>query len=451
LGTAEVEKQNEGDRPRKIGPISLSVPPAMRYREYRNYWFGMLSAVGGFQIAMFGQFWLIHELTDSTVYLGYVGLANAVPAIILNLAGGVVADRFDKQRLIIVTQTISAALVGLLAVITLAGVVEPWHVLTIAVFAGAINAFNQPARQSIYPYLIERKVMMSAVALNSSIWQGTRIIAPAIGGAIIAIIDTGSAFVLAAVLMFIFTIVVAFLKVPNEARIGASARKSSAFADIVEGLKFIKTNSIFSFLIGMTFFNSFFGLSYIILMPVFADDILKVGADGQGVLMSVSGVGALIVTLWLGTRVSSGNTGFILIGGAVLTGITVAAWALTAEYIGSYALALVLIFFLGLFSSVYMISIMSTLQMLVPNEMRGRVMGFYGMTWNIMPLGGMFAGALAVSIGAAWAVAIGGLAVSAFAIGPALLNGRVRNLGALLAAPEVAPTPAANPSGGSGD
>jgi MFS family permease len=435
-GTGDVEETVEGDQPRKIGPISLSMPPAFRYREYRNYWFGMLSAVGGFQIAMFGQFWLIHELTGSTVYLGYVGLANAIPAIILNLAGGVVADRFDKQRLIIVTQTISAALVGLLAVITLAGVVEPWHVLTIAVFAGAINAFNQPARQSIYPYLIERKVMMSAVALNSSIWQGTRIIAPAIGGVLIAIVDTGAAFVLAAVLMFVFTIVVAFLKVPDEARAGASARKTSAFGDIVEGLKFIKANSVFSFLIGMTFFNSFFGLSYIILMPVFADDILKVGADGQGVLMSVSGVGALIVTLWLGTRVSSGNTGLILIGGAVLTGITVAAWALTAEYIGSYPLALFLIFFLGLFSSVYMISIMSTLQMLVPNEMRGRVMGFYGMTWNIMPLGGMFAGALAVSIGAAWAVAIGGLAVSAFAIGPALLNGRIRNLGELLVPPE---------------
>jgi MFS family permease len=432
----DLEQPVEGDRPRKFGPITLSVPPAFQYREYRNYWFGMLSAVGGFQIAMFGQFWLIHELTGSTVYLGYVGLANAIPAIILNLAGGVVADRFDKQRLIIVTQTISAALVGLLAVITLVGVVEPWHVLTIAVFAGAINAFNQPARQSIYPYLIERKVMMSAVALNSSIWQGTRIIAPAIGGILIAIIDTGAAFVLAAVLMFVFTIVVAFLKVPDEARAGASARKSSAFRDIVEGLKFIKANSVFSFLIGMTFFNSFFGLSYIILMPVFADDILMVGADGQGVLMSVSGIGALIVTLWLGTRVSSGNTGFILIGGAVLTGITLAAWALTAEYIGSYPLALFLIFFLGLFSSVYMISIMSTLQMLVPNEMRGRVMGFYGMTWNIMPLGGMFAGVLAVAIGAPWAVAIGGLAVSAFAIGPALLNGRIRNLGALLAAPE---------------
>jgi len=286
--------------------------------------------------------------------------------------------------------------------------------------------------------LIERKMMMSAVALISSIWQGTRIIAPAIGGVLIAIVDTGAAFVLAAVLMFVFTIVVAFLKVPDEASAGASARKSSAFSDIVEGLKFIKANSVFSFLIGMTFFNSFFGLSYIILMPVFADDILKVGADGQGVLMSVSGVGALIVTLWLGTRVSSGNTGFILIGGAVLTGITVAAWALTAEYIGSYPLALFLIFFLGLFSSVYMISIMSTLQMLVPNEMRGRVIGFYGMTWNIMPLGGMFAGALAVSIGAPWAVAIGGLAVSAFAIGPALLNGRILNLGELLVPPEHA-------------
>lgn len=443
MDTGDAPQVAETEQARKFGPISLSVPPAFRYREYRNYWFGMLSAVGGFQIAMFGQFWLIHELTDSTIYLGYVGLANAVPAIALNLVGGVVADRFDKQRLIVVTQVISASIVALLALITLTDVVAPWHVLTIAVFAGAINAFNQPARQSIYPHLIERKVMMSAVALNSSIWQGTRIIAPAIGGILIAVIDTGAAFVLASVLMFVFAVVVAFLKVPDEARAGASRRQTSAFRDIVEGLKFIKANSVFMFLIGMTFFNSFFGLSYIILMPVFADDILKVGADGQGVLMSVSGVGALIVTIWLGTRVSSGNTGLILIGGAVLTGLTVAAWALTAEYIGSYPLALALIFFLGLFTSVYMISIMSTLQMLVPNEMRGRVMGFYGMTWNIMPLGGMFAGLLAASIGAPWAVAIGGLVVSAFAIGPALLNGRIRHLGALLASP---PEPAATES-----
>ena len=271
----------------------------------------MLSAVGGFQILTFGQFWLIHELTGSTLYLGYVGLASAIPAITLNLVGGVVADRFDKVRLITISQTASAMLVLLLALLTISEVVRPWHVLSIAVVAGAVNAFNQPARQSLYPQLVDKSVMGSAVALNSSIWQGTRILAPAIAGALIAAFGTASAFFVAAGMMLVLSIVVNLLRVTSQ----TPGRSSSAIQDVGEGLRFIRTNPVFMFLISMTFFNSFFGMSYIIMMPVFAKDILGVGAEGQGVMMMAGGVGSLLMGLWLGTRSNYDQKGFVVIGG----------------------------------------------------------------------------------------------------------------------------------------
>ena len=404
------------------------MPPALRYPAYRAYWLGTLASVSGYQMLTFGQLWLVHELKESPLFLGYVGLANAIPAIVLNLFGGVFADKLDKRRLIMVTQTINASLIFLLATLVLLDLVEVWHVLAIAFVTGGVNAFDQPARQALYPHLIDRKVMVSAVALNASIWQGTRIVAPAIAGVIITLAGTATTFYMAGVGFLTMAVVISALNVPPIER-GATGNPAQ---DMLDGLKFIKKNSIFSFLIGMTFFNSFFGMAYIMMMPVFAVDILKVGADGQGVLLSIGGVGALITTIWLSSIGNFPRKGLLLIGGAVMFGLAVTAFGLTSHFVGSYLLAGVLMFVMGVFSSTYMISIMSSLQMMVPDNMRGRVMGFYGMTWSIMPLGGMQAGAIANVIGVHFAIAIGGLAVAAFALGPAMINSRVRTLGTLL-------------------
>ncbi len=156
----------------------------MRYRAYRAFWVGSVASVSGFQILRFGQFWLIFQLTGSPLALGYVGLANGVPAIFLNLFGGLAADRMDQRRLIVIAQSITAGLIFLLATLTLLDLVRVWHVLTIAFLAGAVEAFDQPARRTLFPHLIDRKVMTSAVALNSAIWPGTRSLAPAAAGLI---------------------------------------------------------------------------------------------------------------------------------------------------------------------------------------------------------------------------------------------------------------------------
>lgn len=162
--------------------LPFSLPPALRYPAYRAYWLGLLASVSGVQILRFGQFWLVYQLTGSPLPLGYVGLATGLPAVALNLFGGVLADRFDQRRLIIATQSITAGLIAILATLTLLDVVQVWHILLIAFGAGAVESFDQPARQSFYPHLIERHVMGSAVALNSAIWQGTRTIMPALAG-----------------------------------------------------------------------------------------------------------------------------------------------------------------------------------------------------------------------------------------------------------------------------
>jgi len=408
----------------------------MQYPAYRSFWLGMLASVSGFQILRFGQFWLIFELTGSPLALGYVGLANGVPAIFLNLFGGVAADRMDNRRLIYVSQTITAILIFLLAVITLMSMVEVWHLLTISFLAGAVEAFDQPARRALLPQLIDRKVMSSAVALNSSIWPGTRIMAPAAAGFIIALRGTEACFFVAGVGFLVMAAVAFRLRVPSVTRTSSG----SPAHELLEGLKFIRKESMFSFLIAMTFFNSFFGNAYITLMPIFAVDILQVGAGKLGLLMGAGGIGSLATSIWLSTRTRLNHKGLLIMGSGILSGIAIAAFAVTAEFVRSLPLAMALMLTIGVFNSLFTTTTQSSLQMMVPDYIRGRVMGFYGMTYNIRPLGGMQAGALANigAIGAPFAIAIGGMAVVAFAIGSALVNKKVRNLSTVLHQMEMA-------------
>lgn len=405
-----------------------NLPPALRSPAYRAYLMGTLASVSGFQMLRFGQFWLMFELTGSPLALGYVGVAQAVPGVVLNLFGGVFADKVDQRRLIMATQSLNACLILFLAVLTQLDLVRVWNLVAMAFLVGAVNAFDEPARHAFYPRLIDRQAMTSAVALNSAVWQSNRIVAPAVAGLIIAWFGTAVSFYLAGLGSLTMVAVIYGLRIARTVR---RVRHSPA-QDMLEGLSFIKKNSLFSFLIGMTFFNSFFGLAYITLMPVFAVDILEVGADGQGLLMSIGGVGALLATVWFSSRGSTQHKGLLIIGGAVTFGISLIAFALTSEYVGSYTLALVLMFAMGLFNSAYNISVQSSLQMMVPDSMRGRVMGFYTMTYSISPLGAMQAGALATVVTTPIAIAIGGVAVVAFAIGPGMINSKVRNLGASL-------------------
>ena len=409
------------------------LPPAFQYPQYRAFWLGMLASVSGFQMMQFGQIVLIHDLKGSPLFLGLLGLAAGIPAIILNPLGGVYADRWDKRRLIVITQAITAGLLLVLATLALLKIVEVWHSLTIAFLVGAVEAFDQAARRALFPHLVPRSALASAVALNSAIWSGTRVVATAGAALIIARFNPAAAFYLAALGFAVMAVAVYGLNsLPRN-----PVAQASPLKDMLEGLSFIRGSSVFSFLVAMTFFNSFFGISYVYLMPIFAIDILGVGKEGLGWLLSIGGVGALLTTAGLGIRKGVGGKGLLVIGGGITFGLSLAAFGLTARFFPSYPLALGLMFVIGVTSSVYMISITSSLQLLVPDRMRGRVMGFFGMTWNILPLGGMQVGTLASLITAPYAVAVGGLAVATFASGSTALSRQVRKLGTLLREAEV--------------
>jgi MFS family permease len=201
---------------------------------------------------------------------------------------------------------------------------------------------------------------------------------------------------------------------------------------------FVAKNSIFSSLIALTFFNSFFGMAYIPLMPIFAVDILQVGADGQGWLMGIGGIGSLLTSIWFAARGGGTSKTLLIIGGGVLSGVSVVAFALTSLWVGSFALAMILMFIMGVFNTMQNTALQASMQVLVPDHIRGRVMGLYGMTYNIRPLGGMQAGALAGVITAPFSLAIGGLAVAVFAIGALLFNRDLRRLTGLVRESESA-------------
>ena len=414
--------------PRARGRASFSLPPALRYPAFRAYWLGMLASVSGYQVLQATQFWLVYTLKESPLFLGYVGIASSAPAIALNLFGGVIADKVDRRRLVSITQTVQAFLIFLLATLTLLDLVNFWHVLIIAFVAGTVDAVDGPARESFYPQLIERDAMVSAVAVISAIYQGTRIIAPAIAGAIIATAGTAAAFYVAGAGFLVMAAVI------FSVRVGAAPPRASGSTaqNLLEVVNLIKNNSIYSLLIGMSFFNSFFGMSFLLMMPMFADEILGRGPEAYGVLLSAGGVGALLATVVMGSRSDIRRRGQLIIIAGILFGLSVAAFGLTSRYVGSFHLALALLFVIGIFNSTYIISILSSLQLMVPDHMRGRLMGFFGITWRIYPLGGMQAGVVGSLIGVPAAIAVGGLVVSAFAMVSAIGSRRLRNLGTAL-------------------
>ena len=404
----------------------LRVFTALRRPGFRRFWIGMVASVMGFQIMMVAQGWLVFDLTGSELYLGYVGLAAGLPAIVLNLIGGVVADKVDQRKLIIVTQSLSSLIMLTLATLVLADLVEIWHVMLTSFLIGSVQAFDGPTRQAMFPRLIEREDMMNAVALNSMVWQGTRVIGPAIGGIIISTrLGASPGFYAGFVGFLLMAVMVSTLRLAPAAR----SQGSSVLRDMGRGIGFVRSNRIFTFLIGMTFFNSVFGMSYIFMFPVFASETFDSPKAGLGFLNAATGLGGLLGTLVTASLGNFKHKGWLLLGGAVLFGVFLIVFAVTSEVFAFLPLALVLVFLAGVSTSIYMITVMSTLQLLVPNELRGRVMGIYGMTWSLLPIGAMQAGAIAEYTSAALAVGIGGAAVILFALGMTMTSRQVRELG----------------------
>ena len=382
---------------------------ALRHRDFRLYWFGYVISVSGQQMLWMLEGWLIYEMTGSKVYLGLHAFAQAVPATALVLVGGVIADKFDQRKLLIAVQIGNILLLGLLAGLALSEVLEIWHILTIAFLHSAVGSFENPARQSMFPHLVDRAAMPNAIGLNSSIHPGTRIGAPVIGGFILKFVfdATGSAEIAAGTVLLltvagimVYTVTLLKIHLPPIKR----SQHGSMLQSMAEGAKFIWRERVFAFLIGLAWYNMAFGISFTVLLPVIAKDILHADAGSLGMMWGAQGIGSMAGVILSSHYAKPWHQRRALIFNPILLGAAMIALAL----IPVYWISLIIFFLIGMGASAANVAIQQNLQLLVPNELRGRVMGVWSIVHtSIRPLGEVQFSALAI-IGAPLALVLGG-------------------------------------------
>ena len=419
------------------GGFGRFIPSSMRYGQFRYYWLALLTGVTGHQMLFqFTLGWLMFQLTGDEGYLAYLGLAIALPALALNLVGGVLADRLEPKVLVATAQSASATVVVGLAVLVLLDRVEPWHILLAAFIAGIGQAFDQPSRASIFPRLVEREHIVNAVAMESVVWNGVRVLAPALAGMVIARLSIETSMLISAGSFYVLAAVMSLLRLRER-----PPARGRVMQQIGESFRYVGSHPIFLFIMLMTFCNSLFGISYILLMPSLAEKSLQVGAERVGWLLGAAGSGAIVGNWIIGSLRTNSPRGLIILFGAMLYGICLMLFALAA-WQGLYWVSMGILFIGGINFSLYLVGGLSTLQELVPDNIRGRVMGLYGATWSLGPLGMAQAGFLARYMGAPFAVAVGAVVVFLVALLIFLFRADLRKFRGRQAEPETEPAPA---------
>jgi MFS family permease len=403
--------------------LDSSLFAALRHRNFRLYWLGQLIAVVGQTMEWVALPWLVFELTNSPISLGVTGLAQTIPRVCFTLLGGAVADRWDRQRLTIAGQGLSALLFFGLAALTVTQLVSLWHALAIAFLLGCVRAFEGPGRNALLPQVVAREDLANAMALSNISWEAPRLVGPALAGALIGFIGIGPTLFAGALGLAVSMVFFALMQVERP-RAGQQGGTGHFWDTVLEGFGFIMRSPFLSVLIGLTFFNSVFGMSYQILLPVFARDILGVGAQGLGLLAAMSGGGAVVGSFVAASLAQTDSRGPQIILGAMGFGLIVVAFAVSPWF----PLSLGLLFIAGFTSTLYLVGISTAIQLHIPDEYRARVMGVWGLTWSLAPLGGTIAGPIAEYYGAPLAVSIGGFLVTGMAVVVALKAPWIRRI-----------------------
>ena len=349
------------------------------------------------------QAWLVYRLTNSALLLGSVGFASQFPVFLVAPLGGITADRVNRQRLVIATQIASMILAGILAALTLTHRVQVWHIFLLAGLLGVVNAFDIPGRQSFLVDMVGKEDLMNAIALNSSMFNGARVIGPAVAGILVAKIGEGWCFA-ANSLSYIAVIVgLMLMRVHSPARVS----KHSPIEDIIEGFRWVNQTKIIRALLLLIGLVSLVGMPYTVLMPIFADRILHGGARGLGILMGATGVGALFGALTLAAKTGVKGLGRWVTLSCAGLGVSLFCFSFSTSLWLSVALLLPA----GYSMMLQMACSNTLIQTMVPDQLRGRVMSVYSMMFmGMAPFGAFFGGALAHRFGAPITVASGGIA-----------------------------------------
>jgi len=349
------------------------------------------------------QAWLVYSMTKSALLLGSVGFASQFPVFLVAPFGGIAADRVNRQRLVIATQTASMILAGILAWLTLSGRVQVWHIFALAGLLGVVNAFDIPGRQSFLVDMVGKEDLMNAIALNSSMFNGARVIGPAIAGILVAKIGEGWCFAANSISYVAVIVGLLLMHVHSPVRVS----KHSPIEDIVEGFRWVNQTRIIRALLLLIGLVSLVAMPYTVLMPVFADRVLHGGARGLGILMGATGVGALFGALTLAAKTGVKGLGRWVAFSCAGLGISLVCFSFSRSLWLSVALLLPA----GYSMMLQMACSNTLIQTMVPDELRGRVMSVYSMMFmGMAPFGAFFGGALAHRLGAPFTVAVGGVA-----------------------------------------
>jgi MFS family permease len=376
---------------------------ALRHRNFQLFFSGQLISLIGTWMQSVAQSWLVYRLTHSPLLLGSVGFASQIPVFLFSPLGGIAADRLDRRKIVIGTQIASMLLAFFLAVLTLSDKVQVWHVFVLASLLGVVNAFDIPGRQSFLVEMVGKEDLMNAIALNSSMFNGARVIGPAIAGILVARIGEGWCFFGNAVSYIAVIIGLLLMHVQSPVR----AAMASPLEHILEGFRFVNRTVPVRSLLLLLGVVSLVGMPYVVLMPIFADQILHGGARGLGILMGATGVGALLGALTLAFREGVKGLGRWVAWCCAGFGLSLMIFALSHRF----WVSVILLLPVGYSMMLQMACSNTLIQVMVPDELRGRVMAVYSMMFmGMAPIGALLGGASAERLGAPLTVGIGGVA-----------------------------------------
>lgn len=382
-----------------------SIIRSLRHRNFRLFFSGQSISLIGTWMQRIALGWLVYRLTNSAFLLGLVGFTSQIPVFILGPLAGVFADRWNRHKAILVTQILAMVQAFVLAVLVLSDVIRIWQIIVLSLALGIINAFDMPIRQSFMVEMIEEKQDLgNAIALNSSMVNGARLLGPSAAGILIAVAGEGICFLLNGLSYLAVILSLFLMKIIPE---NSKPRTSKIWQDLLAGFRYAAGFKPIRIILMMLALISIMGMPYTILMPIFAKDILQGGPDALGFLMGSTGIGALVGALYLASKRTVRGLVRLIPFAALVFGFGLIIFSFSHIYF----LSLVVLLFIGIGQMIQMAASNTILQTIVEDDKRGRIMSFYTMAFmGLTPVGSLLAGTLAGKIGAPWTVCAGGIA-----------------------------------------
>ncbi|HEX7533723.1 MAG TPA: MFS transporter [Syntrophales bacterium] len=378
---------------------------ALHHKNYRLFFGGQSISLIGTWMQQIAMSWLVYRLTNSALLLGVVGFSSQIPVFLLASIAGVYADRWNRHRMLVVTQTLSMIQALTLAFLALAGAIQVWQIIVLSIAIGVVNAFDMPTRQSFIVEIVDKPDDLgNAIALNSFMFNGARLIGPAVAGILIGLFGEGICFLINGLSFMGIIIALLAIKVPKKRK---AAHASRLWHELKAGYSYAFGFAPIRYILLQLGLMSFMGMAYSVLMPVFAKDILHGGPHTLGFLMAASGIGALTGAVYLASRQTILGLGRLIVYASVIFGIGIIAFSFSSILIVSLSM----MFLTGFGMIVQIASGNTILQSIVEEDKRGRVMSIYTTAIiGLAPIGNLFAGLLASWIGAPTTLILSGLA-----------------------------------------